>query len=315
MAGYRINPESNLDKKMKTVKFFNLYFEKLKYLFLTNVFFLIFDLLAAVFAYSVYSTYTMSGTVNFISIFLGVVFLNIGMSGVCSVVRYSYIKKEFSTFKTFIRGIKENWAKFTLHGLFFCFVVFVNVSSFTLYLNGTKSNFLFWVPLVITVPISLLACFMSYYLNLMTVTMNIKMKQIYRNAMLFSFGELKNNIMATFALLVYFAVIFAIAVILNKLYLIVIICSAIFILTGPSTIQFILTFYLYDSMIDILDESKRSDDDTVEIKNKPEIKKEEAEEIARLTSDSKDEYIFYNGKMVKRSAVEEKLGAENDDDF
>lgn len=315
MAGYRINPESDLDKKMKTVKFFNLYFASFKYIFLANAFYLAFIFLAAFFAYHAYITYTLSGRISFIAIIVGVIVLNIGMAGVCPVVRYIYIKKEFSPFKAFIKGIKENWHKFTLHGLFFSFVALVNVSSVVLYLNGTKSNSLFWIPLVITVPISLLVFFMSYYLNLMTVTMDIKLKQIYRNCMLFSFGELKNNFMATFALLIYFAVIFAIAVILNRLYLIVIICGALVALTAPSTIQFIFTFYLYDAMTDILDESKKKDNDTSEAKKAPDIPKKEAEEIARLTADSNDEYIFYNGKMVKRSAVQEKLNTENDDEF
>jgi len=308
MAGYRINPESDLDKKMKTVKFFNLYFANFKYIVLTNLFFLVFELLAAGF---VYLTYVLVGSLNIIAALGCVVFLNAGMSGVCTVVRYIYIKKEFSPIKSFVKGIKENWYKFLLHGLFFYFLISVSYSSVLLYYNGTKTNSLFWVPLVITALISLLGLFMSYYLNIMTITMDINLKQIYRNCMLFSFGELKNNFMATFALLVYFTVIFAVAVIVNKLYLIVIICGAIAALTAPSTIQFIITFYLYDAMTDILDESKKNDIETVEAPKTPQIQKDEAEEIARLTADSKDEYIFYNGKMVKRSAVQERLSDEN----
>ena len=157
--------------------------------------------------------------------------------------------------------------------------------------------------------------FASYYLNIMTVTMNINMKNIYRNCMLFSFGELKNNFMATFALLILGAVIFTIAVIVNKLLLILIICGIIAAFIVPSTVQFIITFYVYDSMVEILDDSKKSDDEPQSEHTKQRINKEEAEEISRLAADSKDEYIFYNGKMVKRSAVEESLNEKLDDDF
>lgn len=312
MAGYQINPESNLDKKMQTVKFFNLYFSKFKYILLSNIFFLVFFLISAAY---VYLTYVLCGGLNIVAALGAVVFLNIGMSGVTSVVRYIYTDKEFSPFKTFVKGIKENWLKFLVHGIFFYFLSAVSYASIVLYYNGTKTNSLFWVPLVITALISLLMLFVSYYLNIMTVTMNINMKNIYRNCMLFSFGELKNNFMATFALAVLGAVIFTIAVILNKLLLILIICGIITAFIVPSTVQFIITFYVYDSMVEILDDSKKNDDETEKNAVKQHIKKEEAEEISKLASDSTDEYIFYNGKMVKRSAVEESLNEKLDDDF
>ena len=68
-------------------------------------------------------------------------------------------------------------------------------------------------------------------------------------------------------------------------------------------------------MVEILDDSKKSDDEPQSEHTKQRINKEEAEEISRLAADSKDEYIFYNGKMVKRSAVEESLNEKLDDDF
>lgn len=312
MAGYQINPESNLDKKMRTVKFFNLYFSKFKFIFLSNIYFLLFFIISTAY---VYLTYKLCGGLNIIAALGSVVFLNIGMAGVTSIVRYIYTGKDFSTFKTYVKGIKENWLKFLIHGIFFYFLSAISYASVTLYYNGTKTNSLFWVPLVITVLISLLVFFMTYYLNIMTVTMNINLKNIYRNCMLFSFGELKNNFMATFALLVLGAVILTIAVFVNKLFLILIICGIIAAFILPSTVQFIITFYVYDAMVDILDESKENDDEPEKEHKKQHIEKEEAEEISRLTADSKDEYIFYNGKMVKRSAVEESLNENLDDDF
>lgn len=312
MAGYQINPESNLDKKMRTVKFFNLYFSKFKYILLSNIYFLLFFIISAAY---VYLTFILCGGLHIIAALGSVVFLNIGMSGVTSVVRYIYTDKKFSPFKTFIKGVKENWLKFLVHGIFFYFLSAVSYASIALYYNGTKTNSLFWVPLVITALISLLMLFASYYLNIMTTAINISMKNIYKNCMLFSFGELKNNFMATFALLVLGAVIFTVAVILNKLILILIVCGIITAFIVPSTVQFIITFYVYDSMVEILDESKKNDDEPEKANVKQHIEKEEAEEISRLAADSSDEYIFYNGKMVKRSAVEESLNENLDDDF
>lgn len=315
MADYQINSDSNLGKKLRTVEFFNLYFERLKYILLSNLLFVIFDLIAAAYAYLMI---VLSGGINIILLSLATVFLNVGMAGITPVCRYIYTKKEFSVVKAFFKGIKENWSKFLLHGIIWYTVFAVSYSSIALYYSGTKTNSLFWVPLVITGLISLLALFASFYMNIMTVTMDISLKNIYRNCLLFSFGEMKNNFFVTLALAIFGVILFTIAVIVNNLLAILIIMGAITVFIAPSTIQYIITFYVYDDMIGILDESRKGEYDDEEKKpenSKPQIEKEEAEEISRLVSDSKDEYIFHNGRMIKRSAVEEQLGENASEDF
>lgn len=305
------------DKKMRTVEFFNMYFEKFRYIFLSNLLFIIFDLIAAGW---VYLTIVLLGGFNVIAAASAAIVLNVGMAGVTSVCRYVYTKKEFSAVKTFFRGIKENWLKFLLHGIILYVLFAVSYSSTALYYSGTKTNFIFWVPLVITGLISLLVLFASYYVNIMTVTMDISLKNIYRNCLLFSFGEIKNNFFATIALLIFGAVVFTIAVILNNLAAIVIVCGMIAVLIAPSTIQYIITFYVYDDMIGILDESRKNESEEEDGAEKTghsatEIETEEAKEISRLAPDTNDEYIFHNGKMIKRSAVEKQLGENIADDF
>ena len=137
--------------------------------------------------------------------------------------------------------------------------------------------------------------------------MDIKLKALYRNCALFSFGEIKNNIIATFALLILSAVIFAVCVIVyNPIYVAVMI-GLLMVLIVPSTVQYIITFYIYDDMIGILDESRKVDNDDTKRKAKTVIEKTEAEELSEVVSDSDDEYIFHNGRMLKRSEVEKHL--------
>lgn len=315
MAEYQINSDSHIGKKLRTVEFFNLYFERFKYILLSNLLFIIFDILAAAYAYLMI---VLSGGINVILLSLAAIILNIGMAGITPVCRYIYTKKEFPVVKTFFKGIRENWSKFLLHGVIWYAVFAVSYSSIALYYGGTKTNSLFWVPLVITGLISLLALFASFYLNIMTVTMDISLKNIYRNCLLFSFGEIKNNFFATLALVIFGVILFTIAVIVNNLLAILIICGVIAVFIAPSTIQYIITFYVYDDMIGILDASRKSERGEEEKKpeaSKPQIEKEEAEEISRLVSDSRDEYIFHNGRMIKRSEVEKQLGENASEDF
>ncbi len=311
MAGYQINPDKNIEKTMRTVQFFNLYFEKFKYIFLANILFIMFNAAAVGW---IYLTYIILDGINIIAAASSIIILNVGMAGITNVCRYIYTKKEFSMKKAFFGGLKENGLKFLLHGVVFYMVFSVSYSSLALYYNGTKSNFLFWGPFIITALISIFVLFASYYLNIMTATMDLSLKNIYRNCILFSFGEIKNNFLATIALLIFGAVIFTIAVIINRPIIILALCGIIGIFIAPSTIQYIITFYVYDSMIDILDEStiKEKSEEKNE-KPKININRQEAEEMSKIANEShgsskasdEDEYIYYNGKMVKRSLLDQ----------
>ena len=309
VADKRVNTEAYSEKPMRSVRFFNLYFSGFGQLVLANLFLLPFDLLAAG---SLFLTYHFLGGINIVAAAASLIILNIGMSGTALICRYICEEKEFSAFAAFKKGLKDNSVQFLLHGIIFFAVFAVSYFSVILYYNGTKTNAVFWLPLIITALIAAAALFALYYPNVMTVTMDIPMKDIYRNCLLFSFGELKNNLMATAALLILGAVIFTIAYIINNMLVILVILGALQIFVIPSTVQYIITFYVYDDMVGILDETRRNrrDDEDEEEKAsaKPVLNKEEAEDISRILPDEdKDEYIFYNGRMIKRSEIEKFL--------
>ena len=308
MTGRRANPDAVSGKPMRAVQFFNLYFANFGHIVLANLLFLPFNLIAGGYIYFVYRL--MDG-INLATASPALIFLNIGMSGVTIICRYIYCEKEYNIIKTFIKGLKENFLRFFINGVILSIITAVSYLSIALYYNGTKTSVIFWIPLIITILITLGISFASYYMNIMTVTLDIPLKNTYRNCFLFSFGELKNNLLTTVALLILSAIVFSVLFMANNLWVIfsVIIFLQIFIL--PSTIQYIITFYVYDSMVDILDENKKNYDENKKNQEKIQINEQEAEEISDFISDTKDEYIFYNGRMIKRSEVEKMLNKSN----
>ena len=299
---------------MRAVRFFNLYFSKFHLILLSNLLFLPFNALAIGYAVLMYKLF---GGVNITVTAAAVIILNIGMSGVALVCRYICTGKEFSLLSAFKKGIKENAASFMLHGVIFYIVYAVSYLSIILYYRGTETNSFFWVPLVITALVCFAFLFASYYMNIMSVTMDIPLKDLYRNCALFSFGELKNNLMATLALFILGAVIFTISYIINDMWAVLFVLGLFALFILPSTIQYIITFYVYDDMVAILDESQRSrksdEDEKEEEPGRPAVSIDEAEDISRMTNDSKDEYIFYNGRMIKRSDVEKMLSDQQNE--
>lgn len=300
----------NNEKPMRSVSFFNTYFSNFGKIVLANLLFLPFDILAGAYFFTIYKCF---GGINIPAAAPVLIILNMGMSGVTLVCRYICSGKNAPVAQTFLNGIKNNIFRFFIHGTAFTVASIISYFSIVLYYKGTKSSVFFWFPFIVTALISLIALFASYYLNIMTVTMDLSLKNTYRNCFLFSFGEIKNNLMATAGIIIMAAVIFSIIYIVNNFMAVLIILAVMQIFLIPATVQYIITFYVYDDMIGILDESKhyqKTDDNKDDNKKETEqlkIEREEAEEISRLAENTKDEYIFYDGRMILRSELEKIL--------
>lgn len=316
VAGYQINPNRNTDKKTLGQHFFKLYFKNFKHIVLANILFIIPIIIAAAY---VYLTYAALGGINLIAAASAIIILNPFVSGLTMVSRCICEERSFTVSKTFFKGMKENWTKFLIHGIIIYIVFLISYFSLSTYLKGTASSGIYWIPFVITALISLLAIFALYYANIMTVTIDIKLKDIYRNCVLFSFGELKNNFFVTLALFIFCAVIFFVLAVFFSPILLIIVGGLLTVLIIPETIQYIITYFVYNDMIAILDKSaktkKQEQPTAAPAPAPPVVEKEEAEEISRLAPNTQDEYIFHNGRMIKRSIIESQLNSTNDDDF
>ena len=210
-------------------------------------------------------------------------------------------KENVDVFKTFIEGIKNNWKRFLIHGVITYFAVIFSYFSIRLYsalISQPNADSFFlvmlYVCLIISIIIAVAFLFIFFYVPSMTVTFDLSLKNIYKNSALMSFGELKHNIIATFGL-----------------FVIVLFCATILIFVGntDSSIALIIT-----TAILMTEKEKRSKkiDKKMDNRRKGQFIDEEdeenniAEEFLDLDVEENkdgDEYIFYNGKMVKRSVI------------
>ena len=173
--------------------------------------------------------------------------------------------------------------------------------------------------MIVSIIIAVAFLFIFYYIPAMTVTFDMPMKTIYKNCALMTFGEFKHNIFATFGVAVFAlisATIFLFAGNFNNSMVLIATTATVVLLFAPSIISFIINSAVYPEMYNLITEkdkrSKRIDkkmenrrkgqfyDDNLDEVHNP------AEEFLGLDiDDSKDgdEYIFFNGKMVKRSVI------------
>ena len=211
----------------------------------------------------------------------------------------------------FIGGIKENWLRFLVHGIVMYAAVFISYYSIVLYLGLGSKNGMFYVPLALCILIAVFFLFMFFYVSPMTVTFDISMKDIYKNSALMTFGELKHNLFAVFGILILFLVCATVLMCSFTPVLLIIFTIVLALFIVPSILSFIINSAVYKNMYSMIvdrDSKSKTIDKKMENRRKGQFCDDEEEPVVEDYSDLEidesadgDEFIFYHGKMMKRS--------------
>lgn len=234
--------------------------------------------------------------------------------------------------RTYFTAIKDNFAHFLLHGVIIYLIVTLSVLAISFYVSLLSAGWFFYGLLFFSIIISLLLLYTVFYIPLMSVTYDLPLRYIYKNSLLMSFGEFKNNVFATIASAIVLGICFTIIAFISSTTAMTIIISALWALLIPATITFMIVYYIYDGMMDII---RNKDDLSSELSDAIEKGvKEHEEKIAARSAQPKpaeedfsdidistlkdtDDYIFHNGKMVKQSTllrmIREKQGSQTED--
>lgn len=234
-------------------------------------------------------------------------------------------QENLNVFATLIEGIKNNWKRFLFHGVITYFAVIFSYFSIRLYsalISQPKvdSGFLvlLYICLIVSIIIAVAFLFIFFYVPSMTVTFDLSLKNIYKNSALMSFGELKHNIIATFGLFV--IALFCATILLfvgntNSSIALLVTTAVLMIVLVPALASYVINASVYPGMYNLMTEKeKRSKkiDKKMDNRRKGQFVDEEEEEnhiadefldLDIEESKDGDEYIFYNGKMVKRSVI------------
>lgn len=312
---------SNEKSPVALTTFITSLFHNFPKLLLTN---LLFAVPSAVFFGLFWFVNTATGLNSNFILFLTAIPLFPFYAGVVQVTSHMVRgEKNVDVVHNFISGVKENFLRFLVHGAVFYAAMFFSYYSITMYASFGRFNGMFYILLAISIIVSIFFLFSFYYIPPMTVTFDISMKNIYKNSALMTFGEFKHNIIATFGLFVLFLIC---ATVLMCCYVPIAVIIATIILAlflVPSVMSFIINSAVYKPMYKTIvggDEKSKEIDKKIENRkngifddNEETSQKNIAEGFSNIEVDENadgDEYIYYNGKMIKRSVL---LKIKNDE--
>lgn len=296
-------------KKLRFEILFEKYFADFSKILLANLLFAVPSLLIMTAFFFI--SKAIFDNVNILFCLLSIFFIYPFYAGVVKVVR-NIVRGDgkFNVFQTFLSGIKENFLPFLLHGAVITAATEVSFLSINLYIGLISQSWIFGALLFFCIIVVLFLFFMTFYLPLMTVTFDLPLRYIYKNSLLMSYGEFKNNFFAFFALAVLIAIVLTIMLVSGSTLLLAILVGALWLILLPATYTFIYAFFVYDGMYTMVSgEGKRNyekDQQTEEDKPKekaPVVDEEDLSSVDITKLKDTDDYIFFNGKMVKQSTL------------
>ncbi len=305
--------------KLGITRFFSGYFKNFHRIILAN---LLFSVPLVIFSVLFYFINTLTGLNLAFIAFAPIIFVFPFFSGLTLITRNIVTQQEnFNTVKLFFKGLKENCLYFFIHGIVLYLAIFLCYSSITLYWRlANENNGIFYFAFGIAVVIAVAVLFIFYNVPVMTVTFDLSLKNIYKNSALMALGEFKNNFFATlglFLLFIFCATIFFTA---PNAVVLVIIMLVLGVLIVPSTASYIMNFYVYKDMESVISNGEiKSEELRKKIEaEQSQIKEDEKLDFSLLDLDENkdgEEYLYFNGKMIRRRVlIEMKKKQESSDE-
>ena len=126
--------------------------------------------------------------------------VNIGpaLAGLTKVMRLFIIERHTFVTRDFFRGYKQNFKKASLIGILDVLAAASAYAGYNVYPDlAVQYGKIFYVPLVLTFSVAIVAVMMNYYIFLMMTATDLSFKNLIKNSFALAFVSLKQNILTT----------------------------------------------------------------------------------------------------------------------
>lgn len=240
-------------------------------------------------------------------------------AGITQVTREVVRGKQIKPIETFMKGLKNNFRQFLIHGVIMYLAVLIDYFSIVFYYAAAKTNGMFYFLFGFCLLVMLFLVFLFFYVPLITVTIDQKLRHIYKNAALMAIWELPANLCALLGIFVLTAVVSTVFMLTGSYTANLIIACVLAVLVVPAYVSTIINYFTFPKIEEVLilgqketekgkeQEKKEAPSQTLEeeLENDP-----ETESLLREKAKGSEEYVFHNGRMIKRSLLEEYYAGE-----
>ena len=118
-------------------------------------------------------------------------------AGLVMIIRkYAVEKQAPPLFKTFFTAVKDNLKRFLIHGAVLYMIIAFGMFAILYYYTLSQTDVVFGSVLTIYMIFIAILIVMMFYVPIMEITYELKLKDIYKNAFLLVFGKILRNLIA-----------------------------------------------------------------------------------------------------------------------
>lgn len=215
------------------------------------------------------------------------------LAGLTMVVRkYAVEKEDVKVISTFFTTVKDNFLKFLVHGVVAYLITACSFFALLYYYTLSKVDVVFGSVLTLYLIFTLLLIVMMYYVPIMTITYELKMKDIYKNAFLLIFGKILRNLIATVCIAIVSAGALLLLIFSKGIFFGI--SAALVTLLFPLVTVYIVVAIISGGLQDAVGKFVGVNDE----KKSDELDTEHLNDVISNTGNNSD-YVFVNGKMIK----------------
>ncbi len=269
---------------------FSRFFIKFPNLFLAGV---LYSLSLALFTGIFVLISHLTGFNNIIIWGLGIIPSMPFLAGLTMIVRkYAVDKEDTKVISTFFKTVKDNFLRFLVHGVVAYLITACSFFALLYYYTLSKVDVVFGSVLTLYLIFTLLLIVMMYYVPIMTITYELKMKDIYKNAFLLVFGKILRNLIATVCIAIVSAA--ALLLLIFSKGVLFTVSAAVVTMLFPLIAVYIVVAIISGGLQDAVGKFAGIKDD----KETDEVDTPNLNEIISIEGNNSD-YVFVNGKMIK----------------
>lgn len=216
------------------------------------------------------------------------------LSGLITVIRKLAVeKRDIKITNTFFAAVKDNFAKMLINGITAYLITACSFFAILYYYTLSVDDAVFRSVLTLYLIFTLLLIVMMYYVPIMTVTYELKLKDIYKNSFLLVFGKILRNLIATLF----------VAVIATGALLLITFSKGIWFGISVGFVTALLPMISVYIIISIISKGLQETVGEFVIPEKKHISEEELayEKTAVENDNSESDYVFVNGRMIKKN--------------
>lgn len=295
-------------KRNPLLEFFNVFFKNLHKVVALNLLFFLCSIPAIVLQTVLYM---VLGNINIFSVLIFIVTVCPFSGGLTVCCRKLAMGENFNIFKEYLNMTRKNALHMLKHSFIAGFAVLIEYLSLASYFRLAQQNTWYWVSFSVSAVLGIFLLFCSYSVAIMSVTYDLKMKQLYKNAALLTVGAFKYNVLATFTLCIFLLIVFSMCLAFGGMITAVLLVIFAVVLI-PASACVIVSFVLFPKIKSDIEKANLRD-----LSHEKEQKENvpSAQALSEIPDDllkgDMEEFVFFNGRMYKRSALL-KMKTEND---